>query len=121
MDLPSFGMPQIFFPKSREEKIEEARQSGLIGPRGDQDFVGAKYGQEIVCRRCGSRNILVGRPTKIDDEKGMEIPYYCRQCEYEGTRVAKARGVAEDGTLIVDLIPDTLIGLEGYGSALGRW
>ena len=114
--LVGYGIPFIFNPKSREDKIEEARQSGLIGKRGDHDFVGAKYGQEIICKRCGSRNILVGEPTFKDYEKGVEIPYYCQKCGYEGIRVAKVKKIIEDGTLVVDLVPDGLVGLEGYGS-----
>lgn len=120
-DLTGFGIPFIMdIPKSREEKIEEARRSGLIGKRHDQDFAGAKYGQEIVCRNCGSRNVVVGQPLHRDLEKGIEIPYYCNQCGYEGIRVAKIKGLSDDGVLDVDLIPDQLIGLEGYGSFLGE-
>ncbi len=118
--LVGYGIPFIFTPKSREEKIEEARQSGLIGNKGDHDFVGAKYGQEIICKRCGSRNIIVGEPFQEDFEKGIEIPYFCKDCKYEGTRVAKVKKVQDDGTLVVDLIPDGLIGLEGYGSLTGE-
>lgn len=117
-NLVGFGIPFILQNKTREEKIEEARQSGLIGPRGDRDFVGAKYGQELVCKRCGSRNVIVGYPIVKDQEKGMEIPYECQNCGYEGTRGARAKGVAENGALMVDLIPDGLIGLEGYGSMI---
>lgn len=47
----------IIIPKTREEKIEEARRSGLIGK--DNKLAGAKYGQEIVCHSCGSRNVVV--------------------------------------------------------------
>ena len=115
-DLVGFGVPFLLNSKSQEDKIEEARQSGLIGKNGNQDFVGAKYGQEIVCRKCGSRNIAVGLPVVTDLEKGLEIPYTCRYCGYEGTRVAKAKNIKDDGTLVVDLIPDSLVGLDGYGS-----
>lgn len=119
--LVGYGIPFIFTPKSREEKIEEARQSGLIGNKGDRDFIGAKYGQEIVCKRCGSRNIVVMPPIQDDFEKGVEIPYYCKKCGYEGTRVARVKRMEENGTLVVDLIPDGLVGLEGYGSFLGQY
>ena len=119
--LVGYGVPFIFTPKSREEKVEEARQSGLIGNRGDRDFVGAKFGQEIVCRRCGSRKILVGNPILIDNEKGAEIPYVCRDCGYEGSRVARIKGISNEGVLQVDLIPDSLVGLEGYGSFIGQY
>lgn len=114
--LVGYGIPFIFNSKSQEDKIEEARQSGLIGKKGDHDFVGAKYGQEIVCKRCGSRDIVVEFPVISDLEKGLEIPYTCRNCGYEGSRVAKAKKLTDDGTLVVDLIPDSLIGLDGYGS-----
>jgi ribosomal protein L40E len=121
-DLVGFGIPYILdMPKTKEEKVEEARRSGLIGNKNDQDFVGAKYGQEIVCRRCGSKNVIVGMPSGQDPEKGLEIPYYCRDCGYEGTRVARVKQITDDGTLIVDLIPDNLIGVEGYGSFLSNY
>jgi hypothetical protein len=116
--LIQYGVPFIFNSKSKEEKIEEARQSGLIGKQGDHDFIGAKYGQEIVCKRCGSRNVLVHQPIVEDLEKGVEIPYTCKDCGYEGTRAAKVKKLTDDGTLIVDLIPESLIGVEGYGSFL---
>lgn len=119
--LVGYGIPFIFTPKSKEEKIEEARQSGLIGSRGDHDFVGAKYGQEIICKRCGSRDIIVGPPVQNDSEKGVEIPYLCRKCGYEGTRVARVKDIQDNGTIVVDLIPDGLVGLEGYGSFLGEY
>lgn len=119
--LIGFGIPYIInAPKSKEEKIEEARRSGFIGSHGDRDFVGAKYGQEIVCKHCGSRNILVGQPITKDNDKGIEIPYLCKDCGYEGSRVARAKKVTEDGTLVVDLIPDGLIGVEGYGTLTGK-
>ena len=117
-NLVGYGIPFIFNPKTREEKIEEARQSGLIGKNGDHDFVGAKYGQEIVCKRCGSRNIRVAEPISKDLEKGVEIPYTCVSCGYQGTRVARVKNLTDDGTLVVDLIPDGLVGLEGYGSLI---
>ena len=115
-NLVGYGIPFIFNPKTREEKIEEARQSGLIGKKNNYDFAGAKYGQEIICKRCGSRNILVGAPIGEDTEKGLEIPYFCKECGYKGKRVAKVKKITDDGTLVVDLIPDGLVGLEGYGS-----
>lgn len=119
--LVGYGIPFIFNPKSREDKIEEARQSGLIGKKGDHDFVGAKYGQEIICKRCGSRDIIVGEPVVEDYEKGVEIFYRCQKCGYRGTRAAKIKKITADGTLIVDLIPDGLVGLEGYGSFVGQY
>lgn len=121
-NLAGFGIPFILdMPKSKEEKIEEARRSGLIGTRTERDFVGAKYGQEIVCKRCGSRNILVEMPIVVDEEKGIEIPYYCKACGYSGSRVAKLKNITDEGTMVVDLIPDGLVGLEGYGSLVGNY
>jgi len=117
--LTGFGIPFILEQqKTKEERIEEARRSGLIGKRNDQDFVGAKYGQEIICKRCGSRNIAVGFPIVKDEEKGIEIPYFCQSCGYEGTRVGRVKNLSDDGTLSVDLIPDGLIGIKGYGSLI---
>lgn len=117
--MSNFSAPLILNPMTKEEKIEMARQSGLIGKKHDHDFAGAKYGQEIVCRNCGSRNIVVGMPMQQDLEKGVEIPYVCRECGYEGIRVARVKAINPDGTLVVDLIPDILIGIEGYGSMTG--
>lgn len=113
--LAGYGLPFIFNPKTREEKIEEARQSELIGKKNDYDFAGAKYGQEIVCRNCGSHNVTVGFPGVSDVEKGVEIPYFCRQCGYEGKRIARVKKITDDGTMVVDLVPENLIGVEGYG------
>ena len=119
--LVGYGIPFIFTPKSREEKIEEARQSGLIGDKGDHDFVGAKYGQSFVCKKCGSCNVVLGSPEVSDYEKGIEIPYWCSDCGYIGTRVGRFKAFEDDGTLVIDLIPDGLVGLEGYGSFLGQY
>ena len=121
-NLAGFGIPFILdAPKSREEKIEEARQSGLIGKRGPKDLVGAPQGQQMCCKKCGSRNVQILSFDVTDLEKGCEILYYCNNCGYEGTRVAKVRTVKEDQTVVVDLVPDGLVGLEGYGSMLGKY
>lgn len=113
--LMGFNIPLIFnIPKSREEKIEEARLSGLIDSRGR--ISNDPRNQRLFCEKCGSPNVSVGPPSVTDLEKGVEIPYYCNYCGYEGKRVAKAKNVTDDGVLEVDLIPDGLVGLEGYGS-----
>ncbi len=113
--LIGFGLPFLInSTKSREEKIEEARNSGFIGKDGR--LSSAPLGQQLVCQKCGSKNVVVGLPSAKDLEKGLEIPYYCNQCGYEGTRVAKAKNVSDDGTLEVELVPEKLVGLSGYGS-----
>lgn len=119
--MNNFSAPLIInSTMTREERIEEARKSGLIGKKHDHDFAGAKYGQEIVCRKCGSRDIVVETPVQEDLEKGVEIPYVCRTCGYEGVRVGKVKAI-RDNILVIDLIPDILIGLEGYGSMTGNY
>lgn len=121
-NLTGFGIPYIIdSPKSREDKIEEARRSGLIGDQGPKDLMGALRGQQMCCKRCGSRNVKLLSFDVTDLEKGCEIFYYCKNCGYEGTRAAKVRTVKEDQTVVVDLVPDGLVGLEGYGSMLGKY
>jgi len=116
--LAGFGIPFILdAPKSREEKIEEARQSGLIG-RSHKDIKNVAPNEQVMCcKRCGSRNVVVGMPITTDQEKGAELPYYCNQCGYEGTRVVRVKDVIpnEDGSsrLVVDLVPDGLVGITG--------
>ena len=91
-NLTGFGIPYIIdSPKSKEEKIEEARRSGLIGDRGPKDLAGALQGQQMCCKRCGSRNVKLLSFDVTDLEKGCEIFYYCKNCGYEGTRAAKVR------------------------------
>lgn len=121
-NLTGFGIPYIIdSPKNREDKIEEARRSGLIGDRGPKDLAGALQGQQMCCKRCGSRNVKLLSFDVTDLQKGCEIFYYCNSCGYEGTRAAKVRTVKEDQTVVVDLVPDGLVGLEGYGSMLGKY
>ena len=96
---------------SREEKIEEARRSGLI--KNEHDLKGPKA-IHLCCKNCGSDRIQVGTPGINDDEKGCEIPYYCTECGYHGLAPAKIKGISQDGTLSVDLIPDGLVGVVGH-------
>lgn len=107
-NLAGFRIPFIFNPKTPEEKIEEAKRSGLIKKNGN--FLDE---QVMCCKRCGSTNVLVGTPYMTDKEKGCEIPYYCRACDYEGTRVGKLQGVDENGVVKIDLVPDGLVGVYG--------
>lgn len=114
-NLVGYGIPFIFNPKSKEEKIEEARQLGLINENG------VPQNQQVICQRCGSSNVIIALPKQDDFEKGVEIPYFCKNCGYEGKRVGKLKTVKNDGTLVMDLIPDQLVGLERYGSFLGQY
>lgn len=89
----------------------------MIGNKSDTDFAGAKYGQQLCCKNCGSLNVAVFSPYIKDQEKGCEIPYRCKDCGYEGARVARVKDISDDGVLTVDLIPDGLVGLpNGYGN-----
>jgi len=117
-NLAGFGIPFILdVPKSREEKIEEARQSGLIG-KSHKDIKNVTPNEQVMCcKRCGSRNVVVGMLGKDDDEKGAELPYYCNNCGYSGTRVVRIKKVEQNedgsGRVIVDLVPDGLVGITG--------
>lgn len=117
--LAGYGIPFIInTPKSREEKIEEARNSGLIGnsPKDIKDV--PQNEQRIRCQYCGSLNVSVGFPETDDLEKGAKIPYVCIDCGYEGVRFARIKGFkkipgSENSRVIVDLIPDSLLGITG--------
>lgn len=95
---------------SREEKIEEARRSGLI--KNEYDLRGPKA-PVLCCKNCGSVRLLVGTPGINDQEKGCEIPYHCQECGYDGLASAKIKGI-KDGVLSVDIIPDGLVGTVGH-------
>lgn len=60
-------------------------------------------------------------PRQEDFEKGIEIPYTCKRCGYNGSRIGRLRSIKDDGTLVMDLVPEILIGLEGYGSLTGNY
>lgn len=111
--LADFGTPFILdSPKSQDEKIEEARRHGLIGTN-HKDIKNVPENEQVMCcKRCGSRNVVVGLPVVKDDEKGAELPYYCNNCDYFGTRVVRIKKI-ENGTIMVDLVPDGLIGITG--------
>ena len=113
-NLWSYGLPFIYTPKTEEEKIEEAKASGLLNE--NDTFIGAS-GQTFCCKNCGSLNVVVYHPIWRDDEKGCEIPYHCRDCGYKGTRVAKIKNI-QDGkngaALVIDLIPDGLVGIPQF-------
>ncbi len=106
-----YGIPYyIPAPLSQEERIEEARRSGLIRDLKNLDGPNAEV---FCCKRCGSTNVIVGYPEIDDDEKGAELPYYCNNCDYSGYRMVRITGMDEEGTLKVQLIPDGLVGLTG--------
>ena len=109
--LVGFGLPFLInSTKSRDEKIEEARKSGLI--KNEYDLRGPNA-QVFCCRFCGSKNLAVGMPDASDFDKGMQVPYICKDCGYEGLIPVKVRKV-ENGTLEVDVIPDGLIGVVSH-------
>lgn len=113
--LVGFGLPFLYFPKSEEEKIEEARRSGYIKSNDPHDINPNR--EQLCCKACGSLNVSVGNPIYLDDEKGIEIPYLCLNCGYVGSRVAQIKDI-EDGSdggtrLIVDLVPNGLVGIAG--------
>lgn len=117
-NLAGFGIPFILDPpKSREEKIEEARRSGFIGKTHKDIKNVAPNEQVMYCKRCGSLNVLVGSPIMNEEDKGAEIPYVCRDCGFEGTRVARIKNIVngDNGNLrlVADLVPDGLIGITG--------
>lgn len=114
--LTGFGIPFIWQqPKSKEEKIEEARRSGYIKSNNPNDINPNR--EQLCCKACGSLRVLVGDPTFLDDEKGMEIPYICDDCGYIGTRVARFVNIEDIGNgeqrLVLDLVPDGLVGIAG--------
>ena len=117
-NLAGFGIPFILdTPKSREEKIEEARRSGLIG-NSHKDIKNVPGNEQVMCcKRCGSRKVDIGLPITNDDEKGAELPYYCNNCGYSGTRVIRIKDIKQDengnNRLVVDLVPDGLVGITG--------
>lgn len=47
----------------------------------------------------------------MDYERGVELYYLCKDCGYEGYRIVKVKDITDDGTLVVDLVPDGLIGV----------
>ena len=66
----------------------------------------------MCCKRCGSCNIeITDYPNTSDYERGVELHYICRDCGYEGYRIVKIKTITKDGTLVVDLVPDGLIGV----------
>jgi hypothetical protein len=116
--LAGFGIPFILdAPKSREEKIEEARRSGYIRSNNPKDINTNR--EQLCCKRCGSLNIVVGSPIIADEEKGGELPYMCNDCGYTGTRVIRVKNVipSKDDPnkvkLVADLVPEGLVGITG--------
>lgn len=109
------GAPFIYTPKTTEEKIEEARQSGYINSNNPFDINSNR--EQLCCKACGSLNVAVGTLIYLDDEKGIEIPYLCYDCGYIGSRVAHIRNIEDtvDGNycVVVDLVPDGLVGIAG--------
>lgn len=106
MDNSMFGIMNPFLiniPKTKEEKLEEWKRSNK----------GFNEKQEVMCcKKCGSRNIeITDYPATLDYERGVELPYICRDCGYEGYRIVKIKKITSDGTLVVDLVPDGLIGV----------
>lgn len=72
--LAGYGIPFIILsPKSREEKIEEARRSGYINSNNPNDINSNR--EKLCCQACGSLRVSVGEPIYLDNEKGLEIPY----------------------------------------------
>ena len=106
MDNSMFGLMNPFLintPKTKEEKLEEWKKTNK----------GFNEQQEVLCcKKCGSRDVqILGYPTTLDYERGAELYYICRSCGYEGYRIVKIKTITEDGTLVVDLVPDGLIGV----------
>ena len=89
-------------PKTKEEKIEEARRSGLLQR--------AKT-EQLCCKRCGSLNIIVWQPDALDLEKGIVLPYTCKDCGYEGEANLKVIGLNDNGVLETELVPQGLVGI----------
>lgn len=117
-NLAGFGIPFILnSPKSREEKIEEARRSGYITSNDPRSINSRR--EQLCCKKCGSLNVVVGTPIIPDDEKGGELPYLCKECGYTGTRVIRVKSIEPDSKnnknvrLVVDLVPDGLVGITG--------
>ncbi len=88
--------------KSKEEKIEEARKSGLLEK--------AKT-EQLCCKKCGSLNIIVLHPETSDPEKGVVLPYVCKDCGYEGEANLKIIGIDKNGILQTELVPQGLVGI----------
>lgn len=113
--LIGFGLPFLYFPKSEEEKIEEARRSGYIRSNDPNDINPDR--EQLCCKACGSLRVLPNDPIYTDDEKGIEISYVCYDCGYVGSRAARIKSIddAPDGgcCLVVDLVPDGLVGIAG--------
>lgn len=110
-NLYGFGLPFIMdTPKSREESLEEARKSGLI--KSEKDLRGPNA-PEFCCKACGSKNLVVGMPTALDTDKGVELPYICKDCGYEGMANIRIRNF-EGTKIIADIIPDGLVGVTGH-------
>ena len=93
--LPSF--------KSKEEKIEEARRSGLLNNKKEV----------LCCKKCGSLRIQVMTPLIDDAEKGAQLPYTCMDCGYDGIANLKILNIDEKGVLQTELIPQGLVGVVG--------
>jgi len=103
------GMNLTYFlqPKSKEDKLEEARAAELIDMRNRLN----SNTQVFCCKKCGSENLVVRMPSFTDQEKGCLIPYICRDCGYEDEAVARVKNLTDNGVLEVDIIPDGLIGV----------
>lgn len=100
----------LLMPRTKEEKIEEARRSGLIG-KSEKDIKDVPGNpQRLYCKRCGSPNVICFSPNVDDVEKGGILPYQCKDCGYEGTRGIRIV-TFDDKTMVVDLLPDGLIGV----------
>lgn len=114
-NLLGFGLPFLYLPKSREEKIEEAYRSGYIKSYNPDDINSNR--ERLCCKACGSLNVIPGEPIYVDNDKGVEIPYLCLDCDYIGSRAARIKSFddAPDGgiCLMVDLVPDGLVGVTG--------
>lgn len=113
MNNSTFSLMNPFLinvPKTKQEKLEEWKISNK----------GFDEKQEVMCcKKCGSLHIdILGWYASIDNEKGAELYYECRDCGYEGTRVVKIKKITDDGTLVVDLVPQGLIGVT---SSLPLW